>query len=305
MLCLLAWACSSGQRADSEFSIEAENPAYGEGQGPVVLVDAAHHNFHTADGRYQAFADLLRSDGYVVESNEAKFDKAALEKGQILVISNALSEKDAQWEDWPNPTYPAFEDAEVEAVRRWVEEGGSLLLIADHMPLPAAAENLAAAFGVRFNNGYAVRADRSRNRPPLKFRPDGSGESADGVLGSHPITEGRNASERVTVVATFTGQAFQADQGTPLLTFGPSIISLMTEIPAKFEEDTPRVDVEGWYQGLVMPYGQGRAAFFGEAAMFTAQISGSGNTMGMNSPHAPDNAQFLLNVMHWLSGLLP
>jgi hypothetical protein len=26
--------------------------------------------------------------------------------------------------------------------------------------------------------------------------------------------------------------------------------------------------------------------------------------MGMNRPDAPENAQFLLNVMHWLSGLI-
>jgi hypothetical protein len=27
--------------------------------------------------------------------------------------------------------------------------------------------------------------------------------------------------------------------------------------------------------------------------------------MGMNDPTAPQNAQFLLNVMHWLVGMLP
>jgi hypothetical protein len=48
-------------------------------------------------------------------------------------------------------------------------------------------------------------------------------------------------------------------------------------------------------------------AVFGEAAMFTAQSwvsDGVVNQMGLNHPSATGNAQFVLNVMHWLTGLL-
>jgi len=46
-------------------------------------------------------------------------------------------------------------------------------------------------------------------------------------------------------------------------------------------------------------------AVFGEAAMFTAQLAGPARMpMGMNHPLAKQNAQFALNVMHWLSGML-
>ena len=52
--------------------------------------------------------------------------------------------------------------------------------------------------------------------------------------------------------------------------------------------------------------GRGRVAVFGEAAMFSAQVSGpERRPMGMNRPTAAQNPQFLLNVMHWLAGLLP
>ena len=38
--------------------------------------------------------------------------------------------------------------------------------------------------------------------------------------------------------------------------------------------------------------------------MFTAQIAGADETpMGLNAPGAEQNAQLLLNVAHWLSGL--
>jgi hypothetical protein len=57
-------------------------------------------------------------------------------------------------------------------------------------------------------------------------------------------------------------------------------------------------------QGAALRFGAGRVAAFGEAAMFTAQVDEEG-PMGMNHPEAPQNAQFVLNVLHWLTEVLP
>ena len=79
----------------------------------------------------------------------------------------------------------------------------------------------------------------------------------------------------------------------------------MPEVTWEFTEETPRVSVDGWYQGAALELGRGRAAFFGEAAMFTAQVSGPRRVpMGMNSPMAEQNARFVLNLLGWLSGNL-
>ena len=44
---------------------------------------------------------------------------------------------------------------------------------------------------------------------------------------------------------------------------------------------------------------------FGEAAMFSAQLAGPNRgPMGMNDPAAAQNPQFMLNVLHWLTGVL-
>ena len=62
----------------------------------------------------------------------------------------------------------------------------------------------------------------------------------------------------------------------------------------------------GHAQGLAMPFGKGRVAIFGEAAMFSAQIftvRGHSSKMGMNVP-GNDDRQFALNVMHWLGHLM-
>jgi hypothetical protein len=296
LVAVVACAQASAQQvSDPDFKPAVGKPAWSEGAGPVVLLDEAHFNFHTASGRYEPFAKLLRQDGYRVVPSAAKFSAESLKEGKILVISNALSEEASR--NWSAPPASAFTDEEIATVREWVRQGGSLFLIADHMPMGAAAEKLGAAFGVKWNNGYAMRP---ASPGPIIFR------RADGSLANHPITNGRNPAETVDNIATFTGSAFQPPQDAEvLLTFKSETSSLMPKDPGQFQPDTPKTDVTNWKQGAVLRYGKGRVAFFGEAAMFTAQVVGpQKQRFGMNSPEGAQNAQFLLNTVHWLSGLL-
>ena len=287
---------SAQQVADTSFYSEIENPAYAVGTGPVVLVDEAHNNFHTAEGRYLAFATLLRRDGYVVHGSIVRFTSEMLNEADVLIISNALHERNL--EDWSLPTPSAFTDNEIEAVRTWVQAGGSLMLIADHMPMPGAAQSLAAAFGVEFLNGFAFESETETDGPIVFRRSDGS-------LVSHWVTEGRSSTERVDSVASFTGQAFRAGVGAnPLMIFRSEAVSFNPRVAWRFTEDTEMTRVAGWSQGAVLDFDQGRVAVFGEAAMFTAQVAVDGSNrfpMGMNRPEAIQNQQFLLNIMHWLS----
>lgn len=284
-LCVLVVAApdvvSAQQVADTAFTPPIASPAFPQGKGPVVLIDEGHFNFHTATGRYLPFATLLRRDGYVVRGSAAKFTPEALRAGQVLVISNALNK--ANESDWNAPHPSAFDSAEIAAVRDWVAGGGSLLLIADHMPFAGAAQELGTALGVTFANGYAVVP----NAPGVMvFR------KSDGSLKQHAITEG------IDSVATFTGSAFQfTGKGEPLLIFGPDVVSMAGP------GDPKPVSVAGRLQGGVLSLGKGRVAVFGEAAMFSAQLAGpQKRPMGMNHPLAKQNPQFLLNVMRWLAG---
>jgi hypothetical protein len=294
---LIAAANARAQQVpDTNFKPPIAAPAYADGKGPVVLIDEAHDNFHTAGGRYQTFADLLRRDGYLVQPSKAKFGKETLRAAKILVIANALGPRNRN--DWSPPYEPAFTDDEVAAVRAWVAAGGSLLLIVDHLPMPAAADKLAQAFGVQFHNGYAL-APGGRGGAMVFKREDNS-------LLNHTITRGRNAAESVDAIATFTGSAFQLKQGgEPLFALGPSVESYTPAAAGQIAPDTPKTPVGGWLQGAVLRVEKGRVAVFGEAAMFSAQLAGPQQSpMGMNAPVARRNPQFLLNVVHWLSGLL-
>ena len=284
------------QQADLAFDPPIPRPAYAVKMGPRVLIDEAHFNFHTAEGRYAPFAKLLRRDGYVVESLTETASTESLASANILVIANAIAESDQK--GWKLPLEPAFADSEVHTIREWVESGGSLLLIADHMPFPGSVESLAAAFDILLGNGFLYDADGDSM---LTFER-GSG------LADHPITDGRNAEEKVTLVRTFTGQAFRIDrEHEPLLTLARGSILKLPSEAWVFKPTTPEIPAAGMLQGAVLEFGRGRIAVFGEAAMFSAQevLHDDGRLlMGMNRDDAAQNPQFLLNVMHWLSGLI-
>jgi len=304
-LCALILSCagilaacthSIDQTADVQFAPPVGRPAFAAGKGPVVMLDEAHFNFHTASGRYLAFAELLRRDGYVVQASAGKFSADSLQAGQILVIANALHESNR--EEWSPPNPSAFTNEEIDAVHRWVSNGGSLFLIVDHLPFPGAASALAERFGIRFNNGYGMEPGAPPG--PLVFT------RKDGALLEHAVVQGRSAAERIETVATFGGSAFQIDRGDPVIRFSDEAVALMPVVFGEpFTDATPRTPINGWLQGAVVRVGSGRVAVFGEAAMFTAQLAGPDKIpMGMNAPIAPQNPQFLLNILHWLSGLL-
>jgi len=212
----------------------------------------------------------------------------------VVVISNAIADENV--EDWALPNPSAFSPGEIDAVQDWVRWGGSLLLIADHMPLAGNAEALAAAFGLRFYNGFA-------------FDQEGSGavvfSRAAGTLRAHPVANGRSRGERVDSVATFTGQAFRIDPGvdaTPLLVLPEGYTVLLPEVAWEFSDVTPRVSGAHLLQGALIEYAEGRVAVFGEAAMFSAQLAGPDRTpVGMSRPEAAQNPQLVLNVIHWLT----
>jgi hypothetical protein len=264
----------------------------------VVLVDAAHGNFHTINGRFAAFAELLTLDGYRVKSADAEVSSELLDQAGVFVISNAVFGGDDA--EWTLPTPPAFRSEEVDAIVDWVGNGGSLLLIADHMPFPGATANLANAFGIIFTNGYAKRS--------LNEGGTYSFSRASGALADHAITRGRSGSERVEMVTSFTGQAFRfVSDVQPLMTMPDDWVVFLPVEAGEFNESTPVVSARGLVQGGVLRFGSGRVAVFGEAAMFTAQswvAVGVVGTMGMNHPAAPENSQFVLNLLHWLTGLL-
>ncbi|MFY8351102.1 hypothetical protein AAEU29_11255 [Pseudoalteromonas sp. SSM20] len=162
------------QIVDANFTPKNTVKTFQSQNAPKVTLDAAHFNFHTLDDRYKPFGKILEINGFNLTQSTTKFSKEQLDKTDILVIANALNEKNVK--DWDLPNFSAFSRAEI--------------------------------------------------------------------------------------------------------------------------------DAEGWLQGATLEFHKGRIAVFGEAAMFTAQLSGEKDQqikMGLNAEGAEQNEQFLLNVMHWLT----
>lgn len=277
----------SQQRADNSIEIKVEQPTY-PGDGPTIAIDGGHNNFHQLDGRFEPFARLMRLDGYAVQDIQA-FKKEELNKIDVLVISNPLHESNLG--NWQNPCPSAFTDIEIKTVKKWVKQGGRLLLIADHMPFGGAAKQLGQAFGFEFANGFAMGKQGS-------WPPDAYEKSA-GTLEEHPITQG------IPKLAAFTGSAVKApEKATVLSRFSEEYQVLLPEVAWQFSEDTPAKPGSDYVHAAVMQVGKGRIAVFTEAAMFTAQVANDGKTkFGFIADVAEYNQQFIIQLMRWLVGV--
>ena len=316
---------ASGMETDLHYDASVAHPAY-VAQHPRILFDAAHRNLHLPDGRYRPFADLIRNDGYRIDTNDRPFSAEALAGHDVLVIANALAPQGVDGDG------SAFTEAECRAVAEWVRGGGSLLLIADHAPFGGAAAPLAEALGVDMSKG--VTADPGHKDPDSLNPGFILYTRAAHMLGSHPILEGRGASERIGSVMTFSGQSLRGPVGsTILLALGeaavdrqqPSQAEVRAAIAAAREQAqrtgqaaptqirmplrAPPASAAGRGQGVAFSFGRGRVVVLGEAAMLSAQyvdmapLNRMHYPVGLNHPGL-DNRQFALNLMHWLSRLI-
>lgn len=296
--CVIAFAVGgfAQQVADPDFDTRVAQPAY-TGKHPKVLFDEAHNNFHTASGRYKPFADLITSDGYQVTPGTRKFSKESLTGFHVLVISNALG---APAMGSPEASSSAFTEEECDAVRDWVRDGGSLLLIADHAPMGAANARLGERFGVDMSNAYTGDASNydveSNNQGFIMYTRENN------LLGDHPITRGRDGKERISRIIAFTGQSLKGPAGS--VAFMKLADTAVDSIPTGQGNERRKASAMGRAQGLAFEFGKGRVVVLAEAAMMSAQLVGPENMkFGMNRP-GTDNRQLALNILHWLSGAL-
>lgn len=310
---LVVQPCSA-QQPDSSFRFDSTAPTYAAGTGPVVCIDEAHHNLHTATGTYAPFATLAGDDGYRVQSLGPEWSSTALRTCRVLVIANAIAQTNVTSRAFPHE--PAFARAELDTMVAWIDDGGGLLLIADHAPFPGAVSDLGLILGVDMLDAFAGPGDsgaviavfgaptvpdsvwqRYASDRGLPYRPIAGALANLGSLGSHPILQGRAGDPPVRWVVTFTGHPFYpSNRVTPLLTFGPHAIAALNR------RNSPVFSAGGWLQAGALAFGNGRAVILGEASMCTAQVGGPRHIRtGMNVPEAPDNAQFCLNVVRWLA----
>jgi hypothetical protein len=305
--------------ADPNADATVANPAY-KTIHPRVAIDQAHGNIHTKDGLFKPFADLATNDGYNVVANTTSFTHDGLKGIDVLVISNPLG----QLSNNNNNSTPAFTQAECDAVHEWVQQGGSLFLIADHVPVGDAAQPLAQRFGVTLGNNVVFDTN------PDNFDQEDVTQLVfsdhNHLLGNHPITRGRNDAERLHKLVAFTGESVTIPNGaTALLQLSSTAGEAPTgeDVQPFFDKDAVKAKASreaalkkwpasGQAMAIAFTVGQGRVVISGEAGMMTAQVfqekekDGSKKIVGKMGWDVlgNDDRQYVLNVLHWLSGVL-
>ena len=286
-------SCMEGQmqQADGDFDTGVENPSYTDDH-PVLLFDEGHNNFHTSSGRYKPFAQVAKNDGYKIETLGDVVTADKLRSAVVYVIANATGANEAG-------DSPAFTPEECNVIEKWVRDGGSLLLIADHYPFGSAAQSLADKFGLHFQKGLVE--DSVYNDKPSNDASQLVFSKENGLLAEHQITDG------IIKVMSFTGQSIRClDTCFAFMVLSPSAYDLEATSKVIRDGNDTRVEVNyinptsafGRAQGVALSHGNGRVVAMGEAAMLTAQQIKEFK-FGMN--YHPENKQLLLNILHWLT----
>lgn len=301
LLCIIfLFSCKKSQTelqiTELLFDPEITNPAYPEGNGPDIYLDEGHYNRHTYGGlgSFIAFKDVLIKDGYQIISSKDQFTATSLQSVKLLVIPCAQDEKNLE-PRWENPVYSAFKQSEITAIKNWVENGGSLFLIVDHHPFAGASKDLAKEFGFELFNGHAE--DFSQEFQDIFHR-------ANGTLGSNVITNGRDITEKVDSIKTFSGAAIKIpNDASPILTFDGDWEQWLPDVAWDFS-NIESESIDGLSQGAFKKFGHGKIIVFGDANMFSAQDTSWGGKMGFFDPNAKYNYKLLLNIVHYMDGLL-
>ena len=280
---------------DSLYDPEIICPAYLKNKGPAIYLDEGHNNRHTYGGlgSFVAFRNVLSKDGYQLISFKDLFTATSLQNVRLLIIPCAQNEKNLS-PRWFNPTYSAFKRSEIIAIKNWVDYGGSLFLIVDHHPFSGAAKELAKEFGFRLFNGHAVDTIRY----PSYFH------RANKTLHSNVITNGRDITEKIDSIITFSGSAMKlSDDASPIITFDDGWLQWLPDTAWNFNNIEPE-SISGLTQGAFMKFGKGKVVIFADGNMFSAQDTSWGGKMGFIDPNAKYNYKLLLNIVHYLDGLL-
>lgn len=289
-ICIVATVLKAQQLPDTVFAINLKQPAFEQKNRPTVFIDGAHYNLHQIQTGFLPLARLLQADGYSVQPIDSTITTAErLKNCDVLVIANALNPINIG--NWVVPNPSAFTAQEIEIIEQWVTNGGSLLLIADHMPFGGAVQDLGKALGAEWLNGFSGAVGRTW--PPNTFYTRNNTLKTWGTgLPQYSIDS----------VATFTGSAIKLPQGAEaILQFTTTDTAYMCDTAWRFV-NAQKQSLEGYVQGGVYTHGKGTVAVFAEAAMFTAQLVNNGQLkVGFNSPKAPQNAHFVLNIFHYLA----
>lgn len=302
VVALIGWL-RSVQQADTTYAPRVNTRTWPDG-GPLVAIDDAHWNAHTAARGFAPFVKLLAADGYVVAGRGNAATPAVFGNAKVVVIGNALGFRGAVQElgqmvrvGLDALAADALTDGEADQLETWVREGGSLLLVAEQAPASRAVRSLAERFAVTMHDATVVDPEHSERDDPttIVFTREGR------TLAVHPITGTTGRADAIGRVVTFGGQALDGPpHATKLLIFSGTAYETGTTNAGP--ED--RRAVPGLAQALAIYHGRGKIVVLGDADVITSRLrstAGLNDRIGLQWPNS-DNELFARRIMAWLSG---
>ena len=265
--------------------------------GSTVLIDSYHSTIYRnkSPGNVDTgIIDILQQDGFIADILHQPLMENSLTKNiNILAIIGMR-----------NSQTRALSKNEIVALKRWINDGGSLLLVVGHFPNGEGAIGLMKALGVEYHNGYA-------NYPGLP------GEKQDqlcshftmsrenNLLTSNPVLALDNpAMLPVNRVKYLCGGAVYRKPGDVILDM-PAGTNIYYR--NKHNGDLEMRESSGQpLAGMIgFSYGKGRIVVAADQGIFRNLIKvfdGKRVYVTINDPQA-DNAALFVNTMRWLAGI--
>lgn len=271
------------------------------GDGPAVLIDAAHWNAGTSTGRLRAFAGLLAADGYTVLRGGNATRAEVLVDARIAVVANPLGvlgvmRRAADAAGLGGATFFADDGLltqEIETTLQWVENGGSLLLAADEAPMARGSQGLATRLGVGMRGRPVIDVGHSDGHEPTRL----VFSRENGLFGAHPIVDGFPDAPPVNRVVTFGGQALDPPAGAAVLL---RLSDSATEVARAGDPTTTGRPVAGLALAVAFERGRGRVVVLGDSHVLTADAVAGGPPTGL-AWAGTNNERFVRYLMRWLS----
>jgi hypothetical protein len=307
LIIALTFLFASCQEPEPPISSKSGGRSLESSIGSVIAFDEGHNNIIEDYSLFGLMEEYLSAAGFVVRQHLGTFTLESLDGIHILHIANAVAPENQN--NWSLPTPSAFTPEEIEVLYNWVNDGGSLLMVIDHMPFGGSFEDLAGAFDIEVSNGFAVD-ERFLSGYSNKLIGEAGylvSRRTDGTLVNHPILDDTEPYGRIELLATDAGSAFRLPaHAFSLITFGPNILSLEPEVSWEFDSGTARRRVTGWSQAGVIEVGKGHVAVLGDNFLFIAPAFLAPPLWDdeKSAKFGIHNAQFTLNLLHWLSGHL-
>lgn len=314
LVCLFTFNVSFGQ--EKEATVEAEFDTIFNFQfEPIktahnknILIDEGHNTIYSLSYGKETAREMLRimdADGFNVNFTKSPLDSLNLSnlKPDILIIHGmpnnkiVLDDGDKKEILYKSP----MNNTEVEAIGKYVYNGGSLLMFLSHHPGGSGALPLLEAFNIKFRDGYANHPKSPGHNcgicSQFIMTPENGMINLD-----HPVFKTSLSEVLIPNTVKFLcGAAVFRNHGDNILP--------LPNNTTNYSRTSSGLDIEetsDYYSGMIgFSYGSGRVIVATDQGMFRSLdllIDGEKIPVTIHDPEC-DNAALFLNSIRWLGKL--